>query len=247
MLVGDRLATALGDRLLAVNVFPPADGNATAERRQREQALLRLLEDTSVLGAAAAFPGASPAFVLHHLGDSERAAALVIGSGHAGPAGRTSLGPVGEALLHGSRVPVVVVPHDYRPRSGTLSRIGVAYGGTPESDDALRRGRNLAAALDARLTVVAAEEPPPATEEHTAADRLERALAAAGDDATGVVAEGDTAEALAAASADLDLLVVGSRSYGPLRTVLLGAVTRRLLRMARCPVIVVPPAARRGP
>jgi hypothetical protein len=45
----------------------------------------------------------------------------------------------------------------------------------------------------------------------------------------------DGAEALG-----LDLLVVGSRSYGPPRTVLLGAVTRRLLDLASCPVMVVP-------
>lgn len=46
--------------------------------------------------------------------------------------------------------------------------------------------------------------------------------------------------ALARASADLDLLVVGSRSYGPLGAVLLGAVTRRLVELAECPVMVVP-------
>ena len=39
---------------------------------------------------------------------------------------------------------------------------------------------------------------------------------------------------------DLDLLVVGSRSYGPLGAVLLGAVTRRLIHLAECPVMVVP-------
>jgi nucleotide-binding universal stress UspA family protein len=240
LLVGDRLAAALGDRLLIVNVFAPADGDARAECRAREQALLGLLEHANVLGAAAAFPGGSAALVLQHLGDRDHAAALVIGSGHAGHAGRTALGPVGEALLHGSMVPVVVAPRGYRPDSGSLARVGVAYGGTPESDDALRRGRELAGAVGARFTVIAAKDPPPMGEAGVAADRLERALAWAGDAAAGVIAEGDTAEALAAASKNLDLLVVGSRSYGPLRAVLLGAVTRRLLRMARCPIMVVP-------
>jgi nucleotide-binding universal stress UspA family protein len=36
------------------------------------------------------------------------------------------------------------------------------------------------------------------------------------------------------------VLVVGSRGYGPLRAVLLGSVSRRLMTEAHCPVIVVP-------
>jgi nucleotide-binding universal stress UspA family protein len=71
-----------------------------------------------------------------------------------------------------------------------------------------------------------------------AGEYLERALA--GAPATRVELDGDPAMALAAASADLDLLVTGSRSYGPLGAVLLGAVTRRLINAAQCPVMVVP-------
>ena len=39
---------------------------------------------------------------------------------------------------------------------------------------------------------------------------------------------------------DADVLVCGSRGYGPARRVLLGGVSSRLLRHARIPVIVVP-------
>jgi nucleotide-binding universal stress UspA family protein len=38
----------------------------------------------------------------------------------------------------------------------------------------------------------------------------------------------------------LDLLVCGSRGYGPLRAVLLGGVSRRVAAEAHCPVIVLP-------
>jgi nucleotide-binding universal stress UspA family protein len=50
-------------------------------------------------------------------------------------------------------------------------------------------------------------------------------------------------DALAAASAEIDLLVCGSRGYGPLRSVLVGGVSDRLTRQAPCPVIVVPRGA----
>jgi nucleotide-binding universal stress UspA family protein len=55
------------------------------------------------------------------------------------------------------------------------------------------------------------------------------------------VSVGDPAAVLAEASADrLDLLVLGSRDYGPVRSVLLGGVGHAVLRAAACPVIVVP-------
>ena len=45
---------------------------------------------------------------------------------------------------------------------------------------------------------------------------------------------------LADHSAYLDLLVTGSRGYGPLHSVLAGGVSGRVLRNAQCPVIIVP-------
>jgi nucleotide-binding universal stress UspA family protein len=39
---------------------------------------------------------------------------------------------------------------------------------------------------------------------------------------------------------DYDVLVCGSRGYGPARSVLLGGVSSRLVRHARLPVVVVP-------
>jgi nucleotide-binding universal stress UspA family protein len=42
----------------------------------------------------------------------------------------------------------------------------------------------------------------------------------------------------------LDLLVMGSRGYGPIGRVLLGGVSNRVIRSAACPVEVVPIPAR---
>jgi nucleotide-binding universal stress UspA family protein len=52
--------------------------------------------------------------------------------------------------------------------------------------------------------------------------------------------DGDPAGELARASSGLDVLVVGSRGYGAVRTVLLGSVARELVRTSACPVVVVP-------
>jgi nucleotide-binding universal stress UspA family protein len=51
---------------------------------------------------------------------------------------------------------------------------------------------------------------------------------------------GDPASILVDRSKELDLLVLGSRAYGPLRHVLLGSVSARAMREAKCPVLVVP-------
>ena len=62
-------------------------------------------------------------------------------------------------------------------------------------------------------------------------------------DVTETLLDGDPQALLARASGQLDLLVVGSRGYGPLRAVLLGSVSGALVRSAESPLVVVP----RGP
>ncbi len=53
--------------------------------------------------------------------------------------------------------------------------------------------------------------------------------------------DGPPAQALAEAGEDgVDLLVAGSRGYGPMTRLLLGSVSSRLVAIAPCPVLVVP-------
>jgi nucleotide-binding universal stress UspA family protein len=232
-----RLADVTSSDLLLVTVFAPRVGalSTQIERCRKQLATLagRPVETMAIAGNA-------PARVLHELADQRRPRAVVIGSSRGGAIGVSSLGSAGELLLHGGGAPVAVVPNDFTPPARRAIDIGVAYGVTPESDDAVRVAVDLAQCAGARLKVLTVHEPAPHHEmpERRPGEHLERALA--GAEAKRVELSGDPATALAAASAGLDLLITGSRSYGPLGAVLLGAVTRRLVNAARCPMMVVP-------
>ncbi len=142
-----------------------------------------------------------------------------------------------------------------------MQRIGVAFIDTPEAKEALKVASSVADRTGAgpRLfTVVApraevfapvmgrdAEEAFVERLRESAKEALDAALAAMpGVPATGELLEGDTVDELAALDdREIDLLVCGSRGYGPVRRVLLGGVSSRLIRRAACPVVVVPRCA----
>ena len=54
---------------------------------------------------------------------------------------------------------------------------------------------------------------------------------------------GEPAEVLAEGASDLDLLLLGSRGYGPVKGTMLGSVSARVMAAAPCPVIVIPRGA----
>jgi nucleotide-binding universal stress UspA family protein len=72
---------------------------------------------------------------------------------------------------------------------------------------------------------------------------LTEAARGLGEQAQTWTAEGVPDVELARHSSQLDLLVVGSRGYGPLKRLMLGSTTVQLVRSSSCPVIVVPRGA----
>jgi nucleotide-binding universal stress UspA family protein len=241
-----------------------ADADLVADASEVLAQVARDLESDSLEADFRTVKSSSAARALHGLADAEDAGLLVVGSSRRSPVGRVLLGSTAERLTQGSTCPVAVVPERWQPK-GSLQTIGVAYADSDEARAALRGAYALARRAGAKLravTVVAHRFEMHLETEPTLAGRPERAdledveglhrvqaekhlrevVAALGDDVE-VEAEallGDPADVLIDLSRFLDLLVCGSRAYGPLRAVLLGSVSRRVTAEARCPVIVVP-------
>jgi nucleotide-binding universal stress UspA family protein len=202
----------------------------------------------------------SPARALHRMAERERADVLVVGSAHRGAVGRVLGGDVALGSLHGSPCPVAVAPRGMADRDATpLSRIGVGFDGTPESREALALAVALAKSAHARLELLcAATAPIPLFAEAAWADgeivdyRLEaedlisRTLAELDVDAVGKAVVAGPLETLVELTHRVDLLVVGSRGWGPIRRILLGSTAARLIRGAACPVLVLPRGAATG-
>jgi nucleotide-binding universal stress UspA family protein len=264
--LGHRLARETGADLLVANVYPLEPLLTAVPASPYQAQLLRDAEHTLASARAAladgpdadfrAIPGASPARALHELAERENADLVVVGSCHRGRLGRALIGSNAQKLLHGSPCAVGVAPHGYRhtPHATTSNwddtGVGVAYDGSPEAKEALQAARDTYGTLHV-ISIVDlgglsygygygyAEYLDNARE--LARVEIAEAQAELGDrDVKTEIREGAPVTELSAASETLDLLFIGSRSYGPARRVLLGSVSAQLIEGASCPVIVTP-------
>jgi nucleotide-binding universal stress UspA family protein len=205
----------------------------------------------------------SPAHALQETAEQEDAGIIVVGSSHTGRLGRVLPGSTAERLLHGAPCPVAVVPLGYRTHGTPQhSVIGCAYQPTEDGEASLGAAEELASALSASLRVIHVVEPLPRLydtgEMPLNLPELEASVRAHAErilsgrvarlssdlESEGTMCIGRPAEVLIGLSETVDMLVIGSRGYGPLRAVLLGGVSGRVIRRAACPVVVVPRRAR---
>lgn len=208
----------------------------------------------------------SAAHGLHDLvaADPDDIPLVVLGSRRTRGLRRTYPGTTAERLLQGSPAPVAMVPYGYDDGADgdadagvepPLRTVAVAFVDTPDGHVALAHAARMALHLSARLRVVSVVPDTrvlpslgdlrPLAAEQVEQFRTALELAVAGLpselDAVADLRPGPVVDALAELTADdCDLLVCGSRSYGPVRSVLLGGVSSRLVRHARVPVVVVP-------
>ena len=218
-----------------------------------------------VRAAYSALPATSLGRALHEHAQEHTARLVVLGSSRHGAAHRVTTGTLAGRLLHGAPCPVAVVPAGWAQRAtGAPSRIVCGYEHGPEGERALAAAEELArrAHLPLKLVtaaptgfVAAAEWPmytlPEVAGEDAAEvahDHLEHAAADV-DAVVDVHTEtlvGDPARRLRDHAEADDLLVLGSRGYGPVRSVLLGSVSKGVVADSPCPVIVIPRAPGHG-
>jgi len=190
---------------------------------------------------------------LHELRELIGADLLAVGSSRRGLLGRVLLGDDAQAALDAAPCAIAIAPTCYSGEPVAMREIGVGYNGSSESEHALELARRIAAGTGARLSAFEAVSLSTSRFEarlfrlSDAVDTLvnealERIRALGGVEAH--AAYGDAAEELALYSASLDLLVVGSRGYGPIGRLIHGSTSRKLTHMARCPLLVLPRSAR---
>jgi nucleotide-binding universal stress UspA family protein len=230
---------------------------------QEARAASELQQAAEAIGAGVAvetfrIPGQSPAHALHDFAEAHNAQLVVIGSTHHGKLGRIMLGSITDRFLHGAPCPVAIPPRGYAATApDRLSVIAAAYDGSPEADMAVRTAAALAHDSGATLRIIAVVEPltshlVPAIPEITETQheyiegQFARITGELPDDLAVEtrIRDGFAAEEIREeARAGVDLMVTGSRGYGPIRRVLLGSVSGAVVRDAPSPVLVVPRSA----
>jgi nucleotide-binding universal stress UspA family protein len=270
--LADLLGPALGRRVVIAHVHPFRQLSSLFAEGEYERLEREVAESTfeHIREHLPSVPerrlqlvaGDSPAAGLHALAEAEGATLIVVGSSHRSAIGRILVGGTGERLLSGASAPVAVAPAGYATAAAGIQTVGCGFDGSQESQRALAWAAELARTTSARLRVLSVYEPtlpvslalgggglPTASINEVLRRQCDEELAQAMSaleadiDATGTLLDGDAREVLAGESAGLDLLVVGSRGYGPLRAVLLGSVSSALVRSAQSPLVVVPRGA----
>ena len=240
-----------GGRLTLVHVHGSEGGHhspdADAQARQRSLELLAgELAETDAIAEIGMIGAASVGEGLHQFARERDADLLVVGScSHRAVARALGVDDMRHSL-EGAPCAVAVASRGYSEHPLPIARIGVAYDGSPESDEAIKLAREIAAALRSTISAL--------TVVHTSAyyygglaavdwgEAIERMMVEARDrlatleGVQGHVVRGIGHEELVRFSEDVDLLISGSRGYGTLRRALLGSTSEHLAHTtpARC-------------
>jgi nucleotide-binding universal stress UspA family protein len=259
-----RLVTVSGYGRDLYKMLPRPNGWSSQPRRAAQAAreaesLLRGAPGSSSLMLGAR----SPARALRDIAAREHADLIVVGCGARSPRGGVVPGSVAKRLLRAAPCAVALAPVGFAQTRGAPAPVGVAFDGSWESRVALAAAARLASAQDCELRAISVFMPPSAALpvfaftsyrrylERLRAERRARLQAAIDSLAPGVevepiVAEGEPARLLADRAQGLGLLVMGSRDHGPIRRVVRGGVSHKLLERLACSAIIIPRRATRA-
>jgi nucleotide-binding universal stress UspA family protein len=223
----------------------------TAGREFSEALLAGEREGAAIQAGLISWPSRSVGRGLHELAELHEADLLVVGSHARGVAGGLLPRNRTLAALNGAPCAVAIAPSGYAEHKGRLATVGVGHDGSPESEQALEAARELAGRHQAAISALAVvslqsipdgEQLPP--HNWTAVtDRLIREERERLQDLDGVHGDavyGEPSDELARFGEDLDLLIVGSRGYGPVGRLINGSTSTYLARHATCPLLVLP-------
>jgi nucleotide-binding universal stress UspA family protein len=263
-----RLVLVGGGNLVAVRVLPfdyyasraGAPPYTTLAERDARKEVEADLERANLEARIRIVADSSPARALHRVAESERADVIAVGSTRHGRAGRVLAGDDAVATLHGSPCAVAVAPRGLGAREWkAVATIGVGFDGSPEAGQAFALALGLARDCGASLVVRSVVATPISYADFTPDDDdwTERALLAAKADVAELLADVDVAAVshvtsgtpvgeLAALSEQVDLLVLGSRGWGPVRRIAMGSTAASLTREAHSPLLVLPRGAATG-
>jgi nucleotide-binding universal stress UspA family protein len=255
-----RCLVSRGGRLTLVNIHADDSvyrhGSSDFGEIAREDSLALLAQEQAALGVAARIATVGATSVgagLHRIAEERDADLLVVGSCSRAAVGRLTLGDNMRAALEGAPCAVAIAPRGFAAYpAARFATIGVAYDGSPQSEAALELARELAHAHSSALiamTVITTRTRgagvAPAAVDGEGGDIIDQTLRDAQarlDGLAGVkgrAVQGIAADELACFAEDVDLLVVGSRGYGPLRRMLFGSTSARLARSSRSPLLVL--------
>jgi nucleotide-binding universal stress UspA family protein len=271
--LGAAIASVTGARLSLVGVFPtslfPITG-VTDRKTLRSEATRRLQRDRDHLAPGAFIRPVADSSVpraLRHYAERWHADLVVIGSSPSAAPGHVSIGRRGRQLLYDAPFALALAARGLHVRGPQLQTVGVGDDGGPEAQAALALGAQLARAGGSRLLVrrVVEDRAPALTPEQwialedwnhsdvwadarqTALVETEAACSNLGVHADVSATVGDPGYELRALSDTVDLVVVGSRRWGPVARLVSGGVGETLVTDTSCSILIVPrPAVRRG-
>jgi nucleotide-binding universal stress UspA family protein len=170
------------------------------------------------------------------LPDGETVGGVKVGSSRRGMFGRVLLGDDTRASLNGAPCAVAIAPSGFSARESPFSVVGVAYNESRESEEALTTARDLAKTNHLEVRALQVVPTPSYAHRMAGLEGVET-----------LARRGHPGEELAAFGAEVDLLVVGSRGYGPLQRLIHGSTSDYLMRHARCALLILARGSVPGP
>lgn len=186
---------------------------------------------------------------------------LVVGSSHRAEQGTVRLSGYARQLIGQLACPLVLAPRGLASGVVAIRRIAVGVDDSTATSAVLAGAVRFAATTDAELLVCSVvDDTPPAFGMPSVSMAMVRELwqNAVEDQVAGVeailheraaklnrpvtieVRRGAPAEVLTKLSEEVDLLVIGSRRWGPLARLVLGGTGEALAHGSRCPLVILP-------